>query len=281
MPLKALMRQKGHLSDAAVCRGRAIGMCQSGHGRKLRARACLMVWRTRAGAPPVHSQRGGAPRRVQKQNMLSVQLRSPSKGRSASTVGASSAASSRGMFGLFGRKKRAQQYTSGPTTSTPALSSSAGGAAGARALHGRPALPRGPPLTSARRPRAGSTGVDLADAPSTSGLGSPIANNSRDIYARSLPLPAGKVLQLRSAVCYLPHPEKASGLAGRRTRPRSSSLGQMHRRSRHGPAGPLWGRGCAFRVGARGWHHRRRGRGWRLAGVGREPCRCAKTSTTA
>nr|BCL66240.1 hypothetical protein [Volvox reticuliferus] len=52
-----------------------------------------------------------------------------------------------------------------------------------------------------------ANGLELADYPSTS---NPIApgNLTSDNYARSGPLPPGKGLQLRSSVCYLPHPEK-------------------------------------------------------------------------
>nr|BBC28495.1 protein phospatase 2C [Eudorina sp. 2006-703-Eu-15] len=61
--------------------------------------------------------------------------------------------------------------------------------------------------TASSSPATSATGVELADCPSTS---SPIppSNLTTDSYARSVPLPSGKVLQLRTCVCYLPHPEK-------------------------------------------------------------------------
>ncbi|GFR43171.1 hypothetical protein Agub_g4221 [Astrephomene gubernaculifera] len=52
-----------------------------------------------------------------------------------------------------------------------------------------------------------STGLELADGPSSSAPLTTSASPS-DIYTRSTPLPPGKTLQLRTSVCYLPHPEK-------------------------------------------------------------------------
>ncbi|GLI62879.1 hypothetical protein VaNZ11_005635 [Volvox africanus] len=56
-------------------------------------------------------------------------------------------------------------------------------------------------------PASSPNGLELADYPSTS---NPLAtgNLTTDNYARRVSLPPGKVLQLRSSVCYLPHPDK-------------------------------------------------------------------------
>nr|ADI46917.1 MTM0349 [Volvox carteri f. nagariensis] len=53
----------------------------------------------------------------------------------------------------------------------------------------------------------GATGLELAGDPSTSAPVTP-SNYINDSYDQSAALPPGKVLQLRSSVCYLPHPEK-------------------------------------------------------------------------
>ncbi|GLC40993.1 hypothetical protein PLESTB_000954400 [Pleodorina starrii] len=53
-----------------------------------------------------------------------------------------------------------------------------------------------------------ATSTELADYPSTSNPVAPTSNFEADSYVRSEPLPTGKVLQLRTSVCYLPHPEK-------------------------------------------------------------------------
>ncbi|EFJ40674.1 hypothetical protein VOLCADRAFT_108071 [Volvox carteri f. nagariensis] len=51
------------------------------------------------------------------------------------------------------------------------------------------------------------TGLELADYPSTSNPVMP-SSSASDSYARPATLPPGKALQLRTSVCYLPHPEK-------------------------------------------------------------------------
>nr|BCL66180.1 hypothetical protein [Volvox reticuliferus] len=56
-------------------------------------------------------------------------------------------------------------------------------------------------------PVTSATGLELADYPSTSAPLTP-GNSTLDSYARSAPLPPGKSFQLRTGVCYLPHPEK-------------------------------------------------------------------------
>nr|BCL66101.1 hypothetical protein [Volvox africanus] len=56
-------------------------------------------------------------------------------------------------------------------------------------------------------PAPSATGLELADYPSTSAPLTP-GNLGLDSNVRSPPLPPGKVLQLRTGVCYLPHPEK-------------------------------------------------------------------------
>lgn len=53
----------------------------------------------------------------------------------------------------------------------------------------------------------GSPNVELADYPSTSSPNT-TSRATADIYTRSTAFTPGKVLSLRSAVCYLPHPDK-------------------------------------------------------------------------
>ena len=113
-------------------------------------------------------------------------------------------------FFKFG-KRRSQNYVAVPSASGASCRSLRPGRAGKGLLgpsnqHNRPCIWE-PSYVCIHSPCTGNTNVELADYPSTSTPAAvsapPVATNSR-----SNVLAVGKTVRLRSAVSYLPHPEK-------------------------------------------------------------------------